>query len=197
MEIRATLNLRNERMVAARERLGLSQKAAASLSGVGLFRYARLEMMNAEGSPDYLDDAARKIAAVLEIKDTDVLPPELVGKSIPHRLVRNFDIDIDRLLSPGASQDAGRRALPPGDTMDRVLDQEILRKTLDWCLGKLTWREREVLKMRWGLDGERLTLDECAKIFRMTRERIRQIEARGIRKLQNLSAKTGLGALAP
>ena len=53
-------------------------------------------------------------------------------------------------------------------------------------LGTLTEREQRVLKLRFGLeDGRQRTLEEVGREFKVTRERIRQIEAKAIRKLKN------------
>ncbi len=50
----------------------------------------------------------------------------------------------------------------------------------------LNYREREILKLRYGLaDGYSYTLEEVGKIFSVTRERVRQIESKAVRKLQN------------
>jgi RNA polymerase primary sigma factor len=60
------------------------------------------------------------------------------------------------------------------------------KEKLDLVLGSLSERERRILEMRFGLtDGEGCTLDEIGKIFNVTRERIRQIEAKGLRKLRH------------
>jgi RNA polymerase primary sigma factor len=49
----------------------------------------------------------------------------------------------------------------------------------------LNYREREILKLRYGLaDGYSYTLEEVGKIFSVTRERVRQIESKAVRKLQ-------------
>ena len=57
----------------------------------------------------------------------------------------------------------------------------------------LTYREREVLKLRYGLlDGYTYSLEEVGKIFKATRERVRQIEAKTIRKLQLLPSRRGV-----
>ncbi len=54
------------------------------------------------------------------------------------------------------------------------------------ALGKLTYREREVIKLRYGLgDGYTYTLEEVGRIFKVTRERVRQIEIRAIRKMRD------------
>jgi len=63
-----------------------------------------------------------------------------------------------------------------------------LREQLSLVLDSLTERERKVLKMRFGLDdGKARTLEEVGKIFNVTRERIRQIEAKALRKLRHPS----------
>lgn len=62
----------------------------------------------------------------------------------------------------------------------------ILREKIEYALNQLTTREREVLMMRFGLeDGCQKTLEEVGRHFRVTRERIRQIEAKALKKLRN------------
>ena len=53
-------------------------------------------------------------------------------------------------------------------------------------LKTLTYREREIIRLRYGLgDGYTYTLEEVGRIFKVTRERVRQIEAKAVRKLQH------------
>jgi RNA polymerase primary sigma factor len=64
--------------------------------------------------------------------------------------------------------------------------EELLREQVHTALDQLGSREREVLKMRFGLeDGQSHTLEEVGKAFGVTRERIRQIEAKALRKLRH------------
>ncbi len=64
----------------------------------------------------------------------------------------------------------------------------ILREKIEDALNKLTPRERDVLKMRFGLDdGYSRTLEEVGRHFKVTRERIRQIEAKALKKLRHPS----------
>ena len=64
----------------------------------------------------------------------------------------------------------------------------LLREKIDEALGSLTARERDVLKMRFGLDdGYPHTLEEVGRHFQVTRERIRQIEAKALKKLRHPS----------
>lgn len=60
-----------------------------------------------------------------------------------------------------------------------------LRERINAALKDLTYREREIIRLRYGLlDGNAYTLEEVGKIFDVTRERVRQIEAKAVRKLQ-------------
>jgi RNA polymerase primary sigma factor len=64
--------------------------------------------------------------------------------------------------------------------------QEMLKDKIDNVLKTLTYREREIIKLRYGLgDGYTYTLEEVGRIFKVTRERVRQIEAKAVRKLQH------------
>ncbi len=64
--------------------------------------------------------------------------------------------------------------------------QEMLKDKIDTVLKTLTYREREIIKLRYGIgDGYTYTLEEVGRIFKVTRERVRQVEAKAIRKLQH------------
>ena len=63
---------------------------------------------------------------------------------------------------------------------------EMLKERIDEVLQTLTFREREIVKLRYGIgDGYTYTLEEVGRIFRVTRERVRQIEAKAVRKLRH------------
>ena len=64
-------------------------------------------------------------------------------------------------------------------------DRAALKSRIDEAMDHLNYREREILKLRYGLaDGYSYTLEEVGKIFSVTRERVRQIESKAVRKLQ-------------
>jgi RNA polymerase primary sigma factor len=64
--------------------------------------------------------------------------------------------------------------------------REMLKDRIGNVLDTLTFREREIIKLRYGIgDGYTYTLEEVGRIFRVTRERVRQIEAKAVRKLQH------------
>jgi RNA polymerase primary sigma factor len=75
-------------------------------------------------------------------------------------------------------------AISPADAASTL----VLREQLESVLDTLTDRERDVLKLRFGLDdGYQRTLEEVGHIFKVTRERIRQIEAKALKKLKHPS----------
>ena len=67
-----------------------------------------------------------------------------------------------------------------------VAANEMLKRRIEDVLKTLTYREREIVKLRYGIgDGYTYTLEEVGRIFKVTRERVRQVEAKAIRKLQH------------
>ncbi|MBU4270629.1 MAG: sigma-70 family RNA polymerase sigma factor [Planctomycetes bacterium] len=69
---------------------------------------------------------------------------------------------------------------------DKAAGNELLREKIDALLKTLTYREREIIRLRYGLgDGYTYTLEEVGRIFKVTRERVRQIEAKAVKKLQH------------
>jgi RNA polymerase primary sigma factor len=81
----------------------------------------------------------------------------------------------------------------PDEAADTAFRSEALTK----CLASLSFRERRVLELRYGLNGERpRTLDEVGRSFNVTRERIRQIENQGLKKLRALAESQKLSDVA-
>lgn len=73
-----------------------------------------------------------------------------------------------------------------GETPEDRVSKNLLREDLESVLDTLSPRERDVLRLRYGLDDGRMkTLEEIGQIFNVTRERIRQIEAKALRKLRH------------
>ena len=107
------------------------------------------------------------------------------------------------------AQDTTSLEAPVGDEEDSMLgdfiqdtsqpspieaaSRELLKENIEEVLSTLTDREARVLKMRFGLDGKRpMTLEEVGREFGVTRERIRQIEAKALRKLKHPSRRKKL-----
>ncbi len=80
---------------------------------------------------------------------------------------------------------------------DEAADTAFRAAALTKCLGALSYRERRVLELRYGLNGEQpCTLDEVGRAFQVTRERIRQIENQGLKKLRALAESQKLRDVA-
>jgi RNA polymerase primary sigma factor len=83
------------------------------------------------------------------------------------------------------------------DNPGEAADQHLLKARIDEALRCLAPRDREVIELRFGLkDGTPRTLDEVATAFGVTRERIRQIESRGLDKLRQPERSECLGEFA-
>jgi RNA polymerase primary sigma factor len=105
-----------------------------------------------------------------------------------------YPISLDRPV--GTSEDSQFGDLLPDGTAENPsigAAQEMLRDRINSVLTTLSYREREIIKLRYGLgDGYSYTLEEVGHIFKVTRERIRQIEAKAVRKLQQPSRSQDL-----
>lgn len=76
-------------------------------------------------------------------------------------------------------------ALPPALPAEEVADKMLLKQQVEQVLESLTPQEKRVLQLRFGLvDGRSRTLEEVGREFGVTREKIRQIEAKALRKLR-------------
>jgi len=96
-------------------------------------------------------------------------------------------ISLDRPI--GESEDSYFGDFIEDDSAEspvQAATQEMLKDKIEQVLKTLTYREREIIKLRYGLgDGYTYTLEEVGRIFKVTRERVRQIEAKAVRKLQH------------
>jgi RNA polymerase primary sigma factor len=80
----------------------------------------------------------------------------------------------------------------------KLANNGLLRERIEELLKTLTFREREIIRLRYGLaDGYSYTLEEVGRIFKVTRERVRQIEAKAVSKLQNPVRSQMLDSFVP
>jgi RNA polymerase primary sigma factor len=100
----------------------------------------------------------------------------------------------------GADQENALRDLlsdPRAPDLVQEVDRKLLRERIDEVLRCLAPRDREVIELRFGLkDGRPRSLDEVARRFGITRERVRQIETRGLEKLRQPERRERLAAFA-
>jgi len=101
--------------------------------------------------------------------------------------ISRHPISLDRPV--GESEDSYFGDFIEDESAERPDDtatQEMLSSRIEQVLKTLTYREREIIKLRYGIgDGYTYTLEEVGRIFKVTRERVRQVEAKAIRKLQH------------
>jgi RNA polymerase primary sigma factor len=142
---------------------------------------------------NYLRRAARRLAQEYgrepspeEIGEELGMSPEKVREIIK---VAQLPISLESPIGGEEDRHLGdliedRNSLPPPEYASR----QLLKEQIDEVLHTLTPREQRVLQLRFGLeDGRSRTLEQVGKEFNITRERIRQIEAKAIRKLRHFS----------
>ncbi len=133
----------------------------------------RNEMSAASGR----EPTSAELAVALGVKEEDTRSLRVVGRhpvSLNDPIGGDGERALEDFLSDTQTQNPGEH-----------VDQNLLKERIGEVLRSLAPREREVIELRFGLkDGTPRTLDEVAKQYGITRERIRQIEARGLLKLR-------------
>lgn len=116
---------------------------------------------------------------------------EAVGLSVEEteRIMKTWKHPISLDTPVGESEDSSYGDFLEDSSESTPADSamhQMLRDKITHVLKSLTYREREIIKLRYGLgDGYSYTLEETGRIFKVTRERIRQIESKALRKLQH------------
>lgn len=166
-----------------------------------------------QGITRSIADQARTIRVPVHMVETinklartqRAMTQELNREPTEEELAERLDLTVDKIREVyKISQDPVSLETPVGDEEDTILgnfikdekmmspeeyaNAEMLKEELKEVLKTLTEREAKVLELRFGLeDGNTLTLEEVGQIFGVTRERIRQIEAKALRKLRHPS----------
>jgi RNA polymerase primary sigma factor len=137
-----------------------------------------------------IEPTLEEIAAAVGITPEDARALEAAGRQ-PASLDLSFAGDQE----DGSLQDFLNDSATPD--VARQVDLQLLRQRLDEVLRCLAPRDREVIELRFGLkDGRPRSLDEIAQRFGITRERIRQIETRGLEKLRHPERSARLAGFA-
>jgi RNA polymerase primary sigma factor len=128
------------------------------------------------------------------IEETAIAAETTVEEARRVLAMSRYPISLDRPV--GNSEDSQFGDLLPdsaAESPSQGAGIEMLRGRIEKVLKTLSYREREIIKLRYGLgDGYSYTLEEVGHIFKVTRERIRQIEAKAVRKLQQPSRSSEL-----
>ncbi|MBC8873214.1 MAG: sigma-70 family RNA polymerase sigma factor [Planctomycetes bacterium] len=133
-------------------------------------------LLQEKGREPTLEEVARRAETTVE-EARRVLAMSRYPISLDRPVGNSEDSHFGDLLPDGGAESPATGA-----------SQEMLRGRINKVLKTLSYREREIIKLRYGLgDGYSYTLEEVGHIFKVTRERIRQIEAKAVRKLQQPS----------
>ncbi|MCF7885477.1 MAG: RNA polymerase sigma factor RpoD/SigA [Candidatus Marinimicrobia bacterium] len=119
---------------------------------------------------------------------TDIMESEDIKKSTLHQY-NNRTMSIDAPIDDESSNTL-KDIIPTGESNSpqRIQHDRSFRQELDHALNTLDKREKKILKLYFGIDRERpSTLEEIGEVFDLTRERIRQIKERALRKLRHIS----------
>ena len=132
---------------------------------------------------DLLQSLGRE-ATIEEIAEIAKMPVAEVRRVMK---ISRHPISLDRPV--GESEDSYFGDFIEDEKAENPTDsaaQDMLRQRIEQVLKTLTYREREIIKLRYGIgDGYTYTLEEVGRIFKVTRERVRQVEAKALRKLQH------------
>jgi RNA polymerase primary sigma factor len=134
---------------------------------------------------------SEEIASVSEVPVEEVRRVMSIGR---------HPVSLDRPVGESEDCSFGEFLEDQGTISPTVTaSNSLLRGKIESLLKSLTYREREIIRLRYGLaDGYTYTLEEVGRIFRVTRERVRQIEAKAVAKLQHpVRSKQLEGFLAP
>lgn len=132
----------------------------------------------------HLTHQLQREPTVYELADTLQVQVEDVQRVMD---IGRGPVSLDRPVGEGEDNALGEFLKDPSsDNPARNANNGILRDRIDSLLKTLTYREREIIRLRYGLtDGFSYTLEEVGRIFKVTRERVRQIESKAVAKLQN------------
>lgn len=183
MEIRATTQLRNNTMMAARKAKGWSQKDVARKAKVPFYRYRNLERLRYEGFKHVKGEHLQRISKVLKIPIEDIAPSELLGIDFPSDFVQVKQVEGRHLLAY-MTREKDRLSLPePGKEMEVMEEYEIVSNLMK----NLPHKRQQALKLRFGLEGERPhTFEEIGQIFHTTRQYAQDAEVDTLNKLRHL-----------
>lgn len=151
-------------------------------------------------TPAYIDEQIKQVAELIDNHYCDSCTQHDVCPNLISEICEKVEVDKERaftyimFLAPNISiEELAENEEEPADDdfFDKVLDdisQQELRERIHTVLSTLTEKEQKVISMRYGFDdGKEKTLEEVGIEFNVTRERIRQIESKALKKLRHPS----------
>jgi DNA-binding XRE family transcriptional regulator len=166
LNLRATLRVRNNDLVAAREQLHMTQAELAKSVGIPVQHLQALEALRFKRRA--IPECARKVAQFLELDPERVVPLGAEGIDIESTVSAVAFVPTERLLTV-----AGDRLQIAGP--EELVGAEDLRSKIRAAIDRFPPKIARIVKSRFGLDGEAKTFAEIADEERLSRERVRQI----------------------
>ena len=190
MKVRVIARIKNEAFYSARiaagfpTLVGLSKASGITHGTLGNYENFRA-CPNRWGSSKRIESLLR-LEKILDKKIEELFPPEY-GLAVSNKIRTRIEFVRDQLYLPTAKE-LLLLPTPEEEGPENLAIKEDLRKAVLESFKSLTAREVTVLKLRFGIgEDEEHSLEEVADICKVTRERIRQIEAKALRKLKHPS----------
>ena len=195
-EYRIRVTVRNNLILTAIEKAGYKSQSAfcreaemstTALSGLITMKSPPLTTLGE------FSDAAKKLMEILCLAPTDLWTSE----QLTLRLKRNSaerDVNLDGMRA-ALGMHAEEALLLVAPSPEEVMEEKDIQKLIEEQLASITPREEKVLRLRYGIGCEEHTLEETGQVLEVTRERIRQIECKALRKLKHPQRATVLKQL--
>ncbi len=101
-----------------------------------------------------------------------------------------YHISLEEMIEDEKSENPVYELINSGYSVEEIAERNVLEENIAKILEKLPEKEQQVLAFRYGLKDEKiLTLEEIGQMFGVSRERVRQIESKALRKLQHPSKR--------
>jgi len=189
MELKATFSICNNKMRSRRRAMGITQISLAKRFGVDSTLISRIELLDFRYGTRYTEeifhDIINKISAILGLDREEIMPAGFAGINCRAKKTTIKEVEANALLAYAQNREHVFYLPSPALALEEKLDAEDTRKAIAEILHTLTFREREILRMRFGLDGKpTLTLQGISSILKITPERVRQVERKALWKLQ-------------
>ena len=181
-DYRVEIKVRNARIYRAMKAAGY-ENVAQVCRAFNLSQSVVGDLLNMKTAPTLRNGEWRKEVVVL-CSGLGKMPSELFSEEQMvawDKTTGAVDLDIEQVGN-----------LLTGDTPDSLLENKEMKVLLDGALERLTPQENSVLRRRFGMDGEEMTLKAIGIADGSTPERIRQVEAKGLRKLRHPSRRSSL-----
>lgn len=187
-KVRLEARVKNDALIGAREQLGLTLRAVAEEIGISENLYGTYERMQRYPRPE----VQAKIIEFyrehgIKLDETIIFPEELKSFQPKKKYVVFKNIPLAELTYRDTQLLSYDGEI--SEVEDKIQEEQTHARFMN-VISTLKEREAEVIKMRFGLDGHLpRTLEEVGAIYNLSRERIRRIEAKALRKLNHISRK--------